>query len=120
MRFSHLHSSDVPLVLNLKTGSITPQFHVVFDDYFSTVTSVERETDPPDHWADLCLDNAISITKDDATNLSLHDDWLTEDKCLLNARILTRNNAVRSTMNSVIPLPHANPSCLIVHQIKGS
>ena len=27
---SNLHSSEVPLVLNLQTGSITPQFHVVF------------------------------------------------------------------------------------------
>ena len=31
--FSTLHSSEVPLVLNQATGSITPQFHVVFDDF---------------------------------------------------------------------------------------
>ena len=40
--FSTLHSSEVSLVLNLQTGSITPQYHVVFDDCFSTVSSVER------------------------------------------------------------------------------
>ena len=32
MGMSPLHSSSVPLVLNPSTGSITPQFHVVFDD----------------------------------------------------------------------------------------
>jgi len=32
--------SDVPMVLNLHTGAITPQFHMVFDDLFSTVPSI--------------------------------------------------------------------------------
>jgi hypothetical protein len=54
--FSPLHSTQVPLVLNLNTGSITPQYHVVFNDHFSTVTLVERESDPPNHWAALYLE----------------------------------------------------------------
>ena len=33
------YASSVPLVLNLMTGSITPQFNVVWDDWFSTVAS---------------------------------------------------------------------------------
>jgi hypothetical protein len=33
----------VPLVLNPETGAITAQFHVVFDDWFPTVTSMENE-----------------------------------------------------------------------------
>jgi hypothetical protein len=41
------HASEALLVLNCKTGSITTQFHVVFDDLFSTVPSVERENTPP-------------------------------------------------------------------------
>jgi hypothetical protein len=65
MGLSHLHSSNVPLVLNLATGSITPQFHVVFYDDFSTVSSVERETEPPDNWADLCMENTAYIPTDD-------------------------------------------------------
>ena len=44
------HSSNVPLVLNLKTGSISPQFHVVFDDFFSTVMSLPEEDNPPADW----------------------------------------------------------------------
>ena len=39
MGLSHSHASTVPLVLNTSTGAITPQFHVVFDDWFATVGS---------------------------------------------------------------------------------
>jgi hypothetical protein len=44
------HSSEVPLVFNLQTGSIDTQYHVVFYDQFTTVSSIEREVDPPSHW----------------------------------------------------------------------
>jgi len=39
MGLSPQHASTVPLVLNPETGSITPHFHVVFDDWFATVAS---------------------------------------------------------------------------------
>ena len=39
MGFRKMHSTQVGLVLNLLTGSISPQYHVVFDDMFSTVMS---------------------------------------------------------------------------------
>ena len=39
MGFSKMHSTHVGLVLKLLTCSISPQFHVVFDDMFSTVMS---------------------------------------------------------------------------------
>ena len=45
--FSPVHSSDVPLILNLRTGHISPQYHVVFDDRFSTVPSCPSDKDPP-------------------------------------------------------------------------
>ena len=32
------HASNVPLVLNTRTGLVSPQFHVVFDDNFDTVS----------------------------------------------------------------------------------
>ena len=37
MGFSRFHSVLVGLILNPCTGSISPQFHVVYDDLFSTV-----------------------------------------------------------------------------------
>ena len=40
---SHQHASNVPLVLNLRTGAITAQYSVVFDDWFATVASDSDE-----------------------------------------------------------------------------
>jgi hypothetical protein len=37
--FSPKHATTIPLVVNLATGTISPQFHCVFDDWFSTVFS---------------------------------------------------------------------------------
>ena len=37
MGFRKMHSTQVVLVLNFLTGSTSPQYHVVFDDMFSTV-----------------------------------------------------------------------------------
>ena len=34
-----MNSTQVGLVLNLLTGSISSQYHIVFDDMFSTVMS---------------------------------------------------------------------------------
>ena len=43
MGFSPKHSTLVGLFLNIRTHSITPQFHVVFDDTFSSVHSNEED-----------------------------------------------------------------------------
>ena len=46
------HAENVALVRNLKTGYISPQFHVVFDDWFETVYADETE---PECWDRLCI-----------------------------------------------------------------
>jgi hypothetical protein len=46
------HASNVALIFNLRTGHISPQFHIVFDDDFTTVKYLCTGTVPP-HWADL-------------------------------------------------------------------
>ena len=44
------HASDVPLMLNLASGAIAAQFHEVFDDLLTNVSSIGREDDqPPEH-----------------------------------------------------------------------
>ena len=48
MGFSKMYSTQVGLVLNLITGSISPQYHVLFDDMFSTVMSSTAAD--PDVW----------------------------------------------------------------------
>ena len=44
---SAAHSSNVPLAFTIKTGSITPQYHVVFDDCISTAAA---EAEEPQVW----------------------------------------------------------------------
>ena len=53
------HSSSVLLVLSLETGAITPQYHVIFDDWFSTIaTGVNDLPDfTYDSWAQLFRDS---------------------------------------------------------------
>ncbi len=51
--FSDLHSSQVPLVLNIATGHISPQFHVIFDDKFETVDSLPLDQPLNRQWAQI-------------------------------------------------------------------
>ena len=39
MGFMNMNPTQVDLVLNIFTGSVSPQYYVVFDDMFSTGTS---------------------------------------------------------------------------------
>ena len=43
---SPLHARNIALVLNMETGTVSPQFHVQFDKSFSTITG----NAPPHHW----------------------------------------------------------------------
>lgn len=104
---SNVHSSEVPQVLNLTTGSITTQFHVVFDDLFTTVHSIERENEPPSHWNDLCLENTELIPMDNPAPLS--PEWLSEMDSTLDNRTVTRTNQVRTDLTSHSTLPHHDP-----------
>ena len=49
---SPFHAGSVALVLNPTTGLVSPQFHVVFDDNFSTVPYM-KEGRVPKNWPDL-------------------------------------------------------------------
>ena len=40
---SPFHASSVPFVLNPDTGYVSAQFHVVYDDWFATVTTCEED-----------------------------------------------------------------------------
>ena len=80
------------MVLNLSTGSITTQYHVVFDDRFSTVQSIGHEEDPPTDWEDLCLENTMCVPTDGTADMPVHlnDDWLTDAERELKYRDLQR------------------------------
>ena len=94
--FSNDHSSDVPLVLNLTTGSISPQYHVVFDDEFSTVPSIDVNEDPPTFWNDLDLESQSQrIYLDPESPHQLHEEWLTPDELEERRRTNNRQRHVR-------------------------
>jgi hypothetical protein len=55
------HASNVALILNPQTGHVSPQFHMVFDDDFTTVPYLWTATVPP-HWAELvCTSSKIEL-----------------------------------------------------------
>ena len=49
---SPLHAENVALVRNLRTGYLSPQYHVVFDDWIETVYSDDTV---PECWENLCV-----------------------------------------------------------------
>ena len=42
------HARSIALVLNPRTGHVSPQFHVKFDDFFKTVQAKATDLDAPD------------------------------------------------------------------------
>ena len=54
---------NVALVLNPKTGLVSPQFHVVFNDDFTTVTHLRKGTVPP-NWAKLVANSGERSTEE--------------------------------------------------------
>ena len=57
--FRKMHSMQVGLVLKILTGSIFPQYHVLFDDMFSTVLSITSAD--PEFWIRLVTSRNSSI-----------------------------------------------------------
>ena len=74
MGFSKMHLTQVGLVLNLLTGSMLPQFHVSFDDMFSTVM-ISTAVDP-EVWIRLVTSSksSIQIMLDQEDDLELDDE----------------------------------------------
>ena len=101
MGLSPDHASSVHLVLDVNTGAITPQFHVVFDDRFTTVaTSVD---DLPEFsssaWSKMFGDSEYQFTRDeDETQFDEEDSLTSED-------ITTRQSSISKAMDNTM-LPH--------------
>jgi hypothetical protein len=75
------HAATVPLVLNLETGNVSPQFHVVFDDWFSTVNAADTSPDDSiddEQWTELFMNERFKAHFDDEDPVELEDEWLTQ------------------------------------------
>ncbi len=66
------HASSVPLVLSTITGLVSPQFHGVFDDSFSTVECLQTNKIPP-NWPILLNKSAVSYVDTDFSKTNLYD-----------------------------------------------
>ena len=60
MGFSDHHAANVPLILDLQTGHVSPQFHVVFDDDFTLVPTLRDTSIIPSNWFDLYTRNRVN------------------------------------------------------------
>ena len=101
---SPFHAGNVALVFNIKTGRVSPQYHVVFDPDFTTVPFMERGEEPT-NWADLCQHSSESYI-DEAVNLA--EDWLHQDSLDSNNRS-TNEGTGRSTILAEEPASMQSP-----------
>lgn len=77
-----MHASNVALVRNLTTGRISPQFHVVFDNWFETTTA-DDDTPPPE-W-EILITNALheaNVDPEDLRGYDLDDEWLSKEELI--------------------------------------
>ena len=94
------HSSKAPLVLNLETGFIIPQFHVVHDEFFATVTSMP-ETIPDfnsDVWKAL-FGSATHYLSDD-----LYNEEPDREDVLEQDRMQHKSERIADRFDSQLPL----------------
>ena len=82
MGFRKMHSTQVGLVLNLLTGSISPQYNVVFDYMFSTVMSSTSANPEVWIWLVTSRNSRIQVMLDQEVDPYLDDEWLTADEQL--------------------------------------
>jgi hypothetical protein len=100
------HAGLVALFLNPRTGHISPQFHVVFDDLFTTVPYMKKSELPP-NWAELVEKSSERVTDED---YDLAKTWFFPDadsgdiamQEINNSRTLAGNsgNLVQTTLPS--------------------
>ena len=103
------HSSTVGRILNHRTGHISPQFHCIYDDLFTTVPNADHggildlETFQADQWAELVASGSERLHADDPDEVppELPDEWLTADE--LTARNQHRTH-LRRLQSTLLPL----------------
>ena len=109
--YSKNHSSTVGLIQNLRTGNISPQYHVVYDDHYYTVTSVHNMTindltSESPFWTELVRLNSENYLEDIHPNdliqvPDLSKDWREQDEIL-------EQHLKANQPNSSIPPPPPN------------
>ena len=119
MGVSPIHAETVHVVRNLNTGFLSPQCHVVFDDWFETTYS--DEDTPPSVWAEMQIYQRYKVELDhDDIIPSLRDEWLTSDELherhnLPPSRVEPRDGRITSQeANPVMPTNRDRTSTTLV------
>ena len=110
--FITVHLSDVPLVLNIRTRYISPQYHVVFDNDFSTVESIPEGSDPPT-WLNVVdlEENTVYIPLDDDATLFLDNDLLSPEELEeISCRNIQQTHLRQVFIPATTQLPNSTPS----------
>ena len=71
------HASTIGLIQNIRTGSISPQFHLVYDDNFTTIGTNVNHENPPENWVDLLTFSRENMVDEDEYPV-LSEEWLTD------------------------------------------
>ena len=97
MGHSPYHAGTVALVLNVATGLVSPQYHVVFDDKFSTVPYLQSSTPPP-NWTSLLENNAEQILE---KQQKISREWLDPTGSLRTNSIVSEGDDISISDNIV-------------------
>ena len=110
---SPLHASNIGLILNKRTGRISPQFHVIYDDYFETVPCTAEH--PPQNWDDFCLESFEKM-EIEFNPENFQDDWNTDshnDQSSSNPpHIIPTSTQAPGTISVPDPPPEPDPDPL--------
>ena len=79
---SRVHASNVGQIRNLKTGNITTQFHVTYDDYFTTAASNHDNISLEETWTHLFkyMSEDLRDPADIDEIPRLAEEWLTDEE----------------------------------------
>ena len=82
MRFSKMHSTQVGLVLELFTGSISTQYHIVFYEMISTMVSSTGAD--PEFWISMVTssNSRIQVMLDQEYDPEMNCRWLNSNEQL--------------------------------------
>jgi hypothetical protein len=102
--FSPEHASSVPLVLSTTTGLVSPQFHVVFDDYFTTTNCLKTNI-LPYNWSTLLNTSSSKFVDDDFDSTKFVDpSWFNDFPSSASATLNTPGTQQTTTSSQREPI----------------
>jgi hypothetical protein len=100
------HASSIGLIRNVRTGHISPQFHVIYDEKFTTVSRGDDAVNL--HlWYELVTNHCVYYPDGDEVAPGLADEWL--DQAELAHCYATPACGLRAPVLPPVPVPPPDP-----------